>query len=73
MIPPVEERQIKGCHGCVFDQYHRCILFRKEYEKRISEFKHGRKKDLAIICRQIPCTYRFVDVELKELIDSGVV
>lgn len=70
MIPPVEERQVKGCHCCVFDRDYRCIMYCKQYDKRTYEYQHGRKKDMESICRRIPCSDRFEDIELQELIDQ---
>ena len=76
MIPPVEERQVRPCRGCVLHGYamdntETCKAFGK-----IERLKHTGEclgnGDLQYL-KTNPCKHNLRMHELTELIDSGVV
>ena len=72
MIPPVEERVIRPCRGCI---HYATILniYPKCYLNIIRWDMEDECAGVTVKYHTTPCKYNLYRDELKELIDSGAV
>jgi hypothetical protein len=78
MIPPVEERAIRLCSGCInlIILSHGCAECRLDksgsaWNDRVKECQNTTSCEYA--SRKYPCKYNIRYVEVDELIESGVI